>query len=148
MNTFGLSLAAMRKKKNKTRRILLGGDVVETTLPPKYILGEHDKENGIWYYCLKGSIFTKYVDCRTRVVVSRYTIEQIEGKLDIQRQFGKPPTFHTELKRYKFKNFKATIGPVVELRPIDSVDEWINYLDNELTNDEFKIAHLREILTR
>ncbi len=139
---------AMKKKKNKARRILLGGDVVETTLPPKYILGEYDKKNGIWYYCLKGSIFTKYVDCRTRVVVSRYTVEQINGKLDLQKQFGKPPNFHTELKRYKFKNFKAIIGPVVELKAIDSVDEWLDYLENELINDEFKIARLRKILTR
>lgn len=138
----------MKKKKNKARRILLKGDIVKTTLPPKYILGEYDKKNGIWYYCLKGSIFTKYVDCRTRVIVSRYTIEQIDSKLDIQKKFGKPPAFHTELKRYKFKSFKATIGPVVELRSIDSVDEWMDYLDNELTNDEFKIARLREILTR
>jgi hypothetical protein len=134
--------------KKKVRRVLLNGHIIETTLPPKYIYGKYDKENGIWYYCLKASIFTKYIDCRTRVVVSRYTVEQIKDKLDLQRQFAEPGTLHAELKRYKFKNFKKTIGPVVELRSIDSVDEWLDYLDNELTDDEFKIARLREILSR
>lgn len=132
----------------KTRRVLVGGEIIETSLPPKYIFGKHDKENGVWYYCLKGSIFTKYIDCRIRVVVSRYTAEQKEDKLNIQRTFGKSGTLYNELKFYKFKRFKKTIGPVVELRSLCSVDEWLVYLETELINDDFKVAKMREILTR
>lgn len=123
---------------------MLNGDVVKTTLPPKYIFGL--KVNNVWYYVFKNEIHTHYVHRPRQIIVSRFTKREIKDIREEQRKFSKPGSLFSKLKPYRFKEFKKTVGEYTSFRYHVSLDDWLDYYKNELVNDEFKKKKLRELL--
>ena len=134
----------MSKKKRKLRRILVNGVVIKTRKSPKYIFGLHG--DGVWHYVFKNELHTHYVHRPRQIIVSRFTKREIEHLQQNQRKYSRHGSLFSKLRSYKFKEFRRTIGEYTSFRYHVSLDDWLDYFNNELTNDEFKKSKLKEIL--